>query len=166
MIFTESATNTKTRERRRCARRPSMKKFAHMLNLTLTVTARSARFTAIISTDIAGSTSRAFFKRARSPPAMDPMMRELTASPIQLDVIAIPIAVPVMRGKTSPSSATVVGKTGAMAMPAKKGKYPRDGWISSLQHRERQDRHQDGSGQRHRKARDRNQNLRSHQTSE
>ena len=71
------------------------------------------------------------------------MMRELTASPIQLDVIAIPMAVPVMRGNTSPMSATVVGKTGAIDMPAKKGKYPRDGWISSLQHGERHDRHQD-----------------------
>jgi hypothetical protein len=93
---------------------------AHRWSLYRDVTARNAKFTAIISTDIPGSTSRAFFNRVGSPAPMDPMMRELTASPIQLDVIAIPIAVPVMRGNRSPMSATVVGKTGAMDMPARK----------------------------------------------
>ncbi len=81
--------------------------------------ARNARVTAIISTDIPGITSSAFFRRAGSPAAMEPITRELTASPIQLEVIAIPIAVPVMRGNTSPMRATVVGNTGAMHIPAR-----------------------------------------------
>ncbi len=93
-------------------------------------------------------------------------MRELTASPIQLDVMAIPIAVPVMRGKTSPSSATVVGKTGAMAMPAKKVRIHATVGFRVCNMAKRQDRHQDGCGQRDREAGDRNQNLRGRQPSE
>ena len=51
---------------------------------------------------------------------MAPMMRELTARPIHPDVMAMPMAVAVMRGKASPTMASVVGKTGAMATPAQK----------------------------------------------
>ena len=75
--------------------------------------------TAIINTAMLGSTSSAFFNRVGSPPAIEPMMWELTASPIQPDVITIHIAVPVMRGKASPTIASVVGKTGAMDTPAR-----------------------------------------------
>ena len=73
-----------------------------------------------MTTADAGITSRAFFSRSGSPPAMSPMIRELTASPAHPQVITKPMAVPVMRGKASPTIASVVGKTGAMESPARK----------------------------------------------
>lgn len=51
---------------------------------------------------------------------MAPMMRELTANPAQPQVMAKPMAVPVICGKAVPTIASVVGKTGAMAIPARK----------------------------------------------
>lgn len=52
-----------------------------------------------------------------SLPAIAPIMVELTAKPIQPKVIAIPMAVPVAKGKRLPTTANVVGKTGAMVTP-------------------------------------------------
>ena len=79
-----------------------------------------AKFTPTISTEKAGITSNAFFRREASVPAIAPMMRELTARPIQPQVMTSPMAVPDMRGKASPTMASVVGKTGAMEIPARK----------------------------------------------
>ena len=79
-----------------------------------------ARFKPTIKTAETGITNRAFFSRSGSPPAIAPMMRELTARPIHPQVMTKPMAVPVMRGKASPTMASVVGKTGAMESPAMK----------------------------------------------
>src|SRR5258707_10542800 len=79
---------------------------------------RMAKFTITIMMEKAGSSSSAVFRLAESTPAMDPMMGELTASPIQPKVITIPMAVAVMMGNASPTMASVVGNTGAMARPA------------------------------------------------
>src|SRR5260370_10719520 len=49
---------------------------------------------------------------------MPPIFLELTASPIQPQVMAKPIAAPVTAGNISPTTASVVGKTGAIEMPA------------------------------------------------
>ena len=76
------------------------------------------------------------------------MTRELTARPIQLAVIAIPMAVPVMRGNTSPMIATVVGKTGAMDTPAQKVRYPGALRVACLEHQEGREGHQQRRGQR------------------
>src|ERR1017187_9368759 len=46
------------------------------------------------------------------------MIGLLTASPSQPEVITMPMAVAVMRGNASPTSASVVGKMGAIAKPA------------------------------------------------
>jgi hypothetical protein len=72
----------------------------------------------------AGITNNAFLSRKGSFSAIEPMMRELTASSTHPQVITKPIAVPVMRGKASPTMANVVGKTGAIEMPAKKTSKP------------------------------------------
>src|ERR1017187_5132531 len=80
---------------------------------------RIARLIAIITTENAGITSNAFLSLLGSPPAIAPMMRELTARPSQPQVMAKPMAVPVILGKASPTMASVVGNTGAMATPAK-----------------------------------------------
>ncbi len=66
----------------------------------------------------------AFLTRSGSPPAIAPMICELTASPIQLYVMTNPIAVPVIRGNPEPTSASVVGNTGAIEMPARKTNAP------------------------------------------
>ena len=50
---------------------------------------------------------------------MNPIIRELTASPTQPQVITNPIAVPVIRGNASPTIASVVGNTGAIESPAR-----------------------------------------------
>ena len=60
----------------------------------------------------------AFLSRAGSSPAIAPISRELTASPAHPQVIAKPMAVPLMRGKALPTMASVVGNTGAMDTPA------------------------------------------------
>ena len=78
------------------------------------------RFTAIIRTAAPGMSRRARLRRAGSSPAIAPMMRELTASPAHPQVMTKPMAVPLMRGKALPTSASVVGNTGAMAIPARK----------------------------------------------
>ena len=77
-----------------------------------------ARFNATIRTADAGITSNAFFRRRGSPPAMAPMIRELTASPHHPHVMTRPIAVPDILGNASPTMAIVVGKTGAIERPA------------------------------------------------
>ena len=71
-----------------------------------------------ISTADAGITSSALRSCSASPPAMPPIVLELTARPIQPQVMAKPIAVPVTAGNISPTTASVVGKTGAIEMPA------------------------------------------------
>src|ERR1035437_6983493 len=76
------------------------------------------RWRPIIRTAEAGMRSRAFLRRRGSPPAMAPMRRELTARPAHPQVMTKPIAVPLMRGKALPTTARVVGNTGAMARPA------------------------------------------------
>ena len=58
--------------------------------------------------------------RKGSLPAIAPMSRELTAKPAYPHVMTKPIAVPVMRGNSPPTIATVVGKTGAIERPATK----------------------------------------------
>src|ERR1039457_7593819 len=79
---------------------------------------RIARLIATITTENAGISSNAFFSLLGSPPAIATMMRALTARPSQPQVMAKPMAVPVILGKASPTMASVVGKTGAMANPA------------------------------------------------
>src|SRR5271166_3509693 len=73
-------------------------------------------------TEHPGITIRAFLNLAASPPAIAPITRELTASPVHPQVITKPIAVPVIRGKASPTIARVVGNTGAIDNPARKTK--------------------------------------------
>ena len=51
---------------------------------------------------------------------MAPIMRELTARPVHPQVMTKPMAVLVMRGKASPTMASVVGKTGAIESPLRK----------------------------------------------
>src|ERR1039457_1769864 len=68
---------------------------------------RIARLMATITTENAGITSNAFFSLLGSPPAIAPMMRELTARPSQPQVMAKPMAVPVILGKASPTMASV-----------------------------------------------------------
>src|SRR6202161_1682052 len=82
--------------------------------------ARMPRFRTIIRTDEAGITSNALRMRLGSPPAMAPMMWELTARPAHPQVMTMPMAVEVMRGKASATMARVVGKTGAMERPERK----------------------------------------------
>ena len=77
-----------------------------------------ARFSPTINTADPGISSSAFFSRVGSPPAIAPMIRELTARPAHPQVMANPIAVPVMRGNADPTIASVVGNTGAIASPA------------------------------------------------
>src|SRR3954451_10229916 len=79
-----------------------------------------ATFNTIIKTAEAGKMRSAFLSRRGSEPAIDPMMRELTASPTQPQVMTKPSAVPVICGKAWPVIANVVGKTGAMETPAMK----------------------------------------------
>src|SRR5215472_17742219 len=77
-----------------------------------------ATFRTIMRIADTGNRSNAFFKRNGSPPAMEPIIRELTASPTQPQVITNPMAVPVMRGNAAPVIASVVGNTGAIERPA------------------------------------------------
>src|SRR5215467_4708507 len=72
-----------------------------------------------MTTENTGITSSALLRRLGSPPAIAPMIRELTASPIQPQVMANPMAVPVIRGNTFPTIASVVGNTGAIDTPAR-----------------------------------------------
>src|SRR5260370_41954805 len=81
-------------------------------------------FTAIMIIAITGSTSKAFFSLLGSPPAIEPMMRELTARPIQPEVITMPMAVPVTRGKKTPPNPKMDRDTGANATPDRKTKTP------------------------------------------
>ena len=78
------------------------------------------RLNRTIRTAAPGITSKALRRRRGSPPAIVPMRRELTARPVQPQVMTMPIAVLVMRGKASPTTDRVVGKTGAMESPARK----------------------------------------------
>jgi len=63
-------------------------------------------------------------RRKGSPPAIAPMILELTARPTHPQVMTKPMAVPVMRGKAEPVIASAVGKTGAMDRPAVKTRTP------------------------------------------
>src|ERR1700739_76738 len=83
---------------------------------------RIARFNTTIRTADAGKSSKAFLSRLGSPPAMAPMIHELTARPTHPQVMTKPNAVPVMRGNAAPVMASVVGKTGAIDRPAMKTK--------------------------------------------
>src|SRR5438552_16764792 len=76
---------------------------------------RITTFTIIIKTDAAGNSSKAVCKRLGTVPAIAPMMGALMARPIQPLVITMPMAVAVALGNASPTMASVVGKTGAMA---------------------------------------------------
>src|SRR5580700_3093894 len=79
---------------------------------------QTTRLMPIINTAEPGMRSSAFLSRSGSPPAMAPMMGELTASPAHPQVMTNPMAVPVMRGNALPTMASVVGKTGAIESPA------------------------------------------------
>jgi hypothetical protein len=100
-----------------------------------------ARFNPTIRHADAGITNNAFLSRKGSFPAIEPMMRELTASSTHPQVITKPIAVPVMRGKASPTMANVVGKTGAIEMPAKKTSKPASDAFFRSQSKERCNHH-------------------------
>ena len=86
-------------------------------------------------------------RRKGSPPAMAPMILELTARPAQPQVMTKPMAVPVMRGKAVPTMARVVGKTGAMERPAMKTKAAAATGLTVLEHEQRGDGHGDRGGQ-------------------
>ena len=75
------------------------------------------------------------------------MMRELTARPNQPQVMTTPMAVPVMRGKASPTMASVVGKTGAMETPARKTRIHATVELTGLEHQKCRDGHQNGGRQ-------------------
>ena len=100
-------------------------------------------------TEKAGRMRRAFLRRRGSLPAMAPMRRELTARPTHPQVMTKPMAVPVMRGKAVPVMASVVGKTGAMASPARKTRAAASGWLDGAEHEECGDGHGDGGGEKH-----------------
>jgi hypothetical protein len=66
-------------------------------------------------------TAKTGSSRSASPrllaPFKAPMIFELTAKPIHPNVMAIPMALAVARGNVSPTTARVVGKTGAILSP-------------------------------------------------
>jgi len=74
---------------------PENRALARLINLLQNAlknwryTNRSARFTAIITTDAAGITNSAFFSRFGSPPAIEPIILELTANPSERDYAAL-----------------------------------------------------------------------------
>ena len=78
---------------------------------------------------------------------MAPMILELTARPVQPQVMTKPMAVPVMRGKAVPVMASVVGKTGAMARPAMKTSAPAAVGLTVRSMKKRGDGHGDGGCQ-------------------
>ena len=77
-----------------------------------------AKISPTISTADAGIRSRAFFNRSGSPPAMAPMMRELTARPAHPQVITKPMAVP--------GSAETRGGNGQRGGEHRRHREPRD----------------------------------------
>ena len=79
---------------------------------------------------------------------MAPMMLELTARPVHPQVMTKPMAVPVMRGKASPTMARVVGKTGAMVSPAAKTSAKAAAGLGGPEHEEGRDGHGDRRVQR------------------
>src|SRR5450755_4889199 len=85
---------------------------------------RIARVTNTIMSEAIGMISNAVFNCEASLPAIEPIIRELTARPIHPQVMTTPIAVAVILGKASPTMASVVGNTGAIARPAQKTKIP------------------------------------------
>src|SRR5580704_10466650 len=95
--------------------------------------ARSARFTATITTDATGITNSAFFNRFVSPPAIDPITRELTARPNHPELIAIPDAVAVIVGNRSATIARTVGNMGAIANPARNTATPAAAVVRNIQ---------------------------------
>ena len=66
-----------------------------------------AKINPTISTDDAGISKSAFLSRRGSPPAIPPMIRELTASPAHPQVMTNPIDVPGRLGKLLPAIARV-----------------------------------------------------------
>ena len=99
-----------------------------------------ARFSPTINTADPGIRSRAFFSRGGSSPAIAPMIRELTASPAQPQVIANPIAVPVIRGKLCPQS-PASSETPAPSKVPRETPAPPPCRLVRPQHQERRDRH-------------------------
>ena len=80
---------------------------------------------------------------------MAPIIRELTAKPVHPQVMTKPMAVPVMRGKASPTIASVVGKTGAIESPLKKDQHESRRRPVGPQHQKSRDRHRDRCHQGH-----------------
>ena len=78
----------------------------------------------IMAIEEAGITSNACRSRLGSPPAMTPIIRELTASPSQPLATTMPSAVDAIRGNVLPTMAIVVGNTGAIETPARKTSIP------------------------------------------
>ena len=106
-----------------------------------------ARFRAIISTAEPGIRSRAFLRRSGSPPAMAPMMRELTARPAHPQVMTKPMAVPVMRGKGSADDGQGGWEDRGHGESGDKDQGRGGCGLDGPQHEECSDGHGDGGGQ-------------------
>ena len=104
------------------------------------------RFTAIIRTAAPGISRRARLRRAGSPPAIAPMMRELTARPAHPQVMTKPMAVPRHAGKGVADQRQRSGKDRRHGDSGEEDKSRSHIRIPGAEHEECGDGHGDGSG--------------------